>query len=163
MITSYEAFLKRVKIEDSFYIIPIEVEKKLRELDAENEELKKETAQLIAQKNADEYETAARIIMNLRSDKMGTSKVLSNTEFGILDDFWAELENRIVHALREETINGEKYRPDMLPRISGNDAEAFIASRRKAQHINDNGIMVEAVADDPRARRKKRKAVEIIK
>lgn len=158
MINSYEAFIKRVKIDDTFYIVPLEVEKKLRDLDEENEELRAKLAQEEAMRNADEFERASMIICNLKSDRMGTSKVLSNMEFGILDDYWAELEGRIVHGLRGEYIDGQKYRPDMIPRISGADADAFIQARRKAQHINDKYIgTIEA---EPKERRKKN-SVEI--
>lgn len=160
MINSYEAFIKRVKIDDTFYIVPLEVEHKLRDLDETNEELRAKLAQEEARRNADEYEKASMIICNLKSDRMGTSKVLSNMEFGILDDFWAELEGRIVHGLRGEDNNGQKYRPDMIPKISGADADAFIQARRKAQHINDKHIgTIEADPDDPIEKRRRRREV----
>ena len=153
MINSYEAFLKRVKIDDTFYIVPLEVEKKLRDLDETNEELRLKLAQEEANRNADEFERASMIIMNLRSDRMGTSKVLKDAEFGVLDDFWAELEGRIVHGLRGEDNNGQKYRPDMIPKIIGADADAFIQTRRKAQHINEKYIGT--IEPEPTERRKK--------
>lgn len=162
MITSYEAFQKRVKIGDNLFIVPIEVLKELERLDAENEELKAENIQLTAQKSADDYEVSTRIICNLQSDRMGTSKVLVKTGFGILDDFWAELEGRIINALNGNDENGNKMSADRLPKIFGAGAEEFIRTRRANQMLNRKGIEVSSFADepsDPGERRKKRAEV----
>ena len=136
MITYSDAYIKRITIDGSSYIVPVEVAKKMQEFEDSIEALNSDIANITAARDTDEFKVASMIIMNLRSDKMGKSKVLTNTEFGILDEFWAELESRIVHGLRGETPSGMKYRPDMIPTISGDDAEAFIESRRKAQKLH---------------------------
>lgn len=163
MITSYEAFIRRVKIDDTFYIVPIEVEKALKDLDAENEKLKAEISKMESQKNADDFETAEKIICNLKSDRMGTSKVLVKSEFDILDAFWAELEERIVYALNNKTINGTEFEPSMLPKVIGAGAEEFLESRRKRSHWrNDADPELQEDPNDPIVKRKKRREVTII-
>ena len=162
MIQSYEAFLKRVKIDDTFYIVPLEVEKKLRDLDEANEELMQKLAQEEADRNADEFEKATMIITNLQSDRAGIGKKYLRNDISILSDEWAEIEGRIVHALRGETIIGTKYTPDMLPKVFGADAKEFIRTRRANQMLNRKGIEVSSLADepsDPKERRKKRAEV----
>ena len=163
MITSYEAFQKRVKIGDNLFIVPIEVLKELERLDEENESLKAENIQLKAQKSADDFEKATMIITNLQSDRAGVGKAYLRKDISILSDEWAEVEGRIVHALRGETIIGTKYTPDMLPKVFGADAEEFLRTRRANQRLNRNGIEVSSITDDepsdPRERRKKRAEV----
>lgn len=163
MIYINEARVRRVTIGDSNYIVPYEIAQELKELDEENESLKAENIQLKAQKSADDFEVSTRIICNLQSDRMGTSKVLVKTGFGILDDFWAELEGRIINALDGNDINGNKMSADRLPKIFGADAEELLRTRRANQRLNRNGIEVSSVADDepsdPRERRKKRAEV----
>lgn len=162
MINSYEAFIKRVKIDDTFYIVPLEVERKLRDLDEENEELRQKLAQEEANRNADEFEKATMIILNLQSDRAGIGKKYLRNDISILSDEWAEIEGRIVHALRGETIIGTKYTPDMLPKVFGAGAEEFIRTRRVNQMLNRKGIEVSSLADepsDPKERRKKRAEV----
>ena len=142
MITSYEAFQKRVKIGDSCYIVPIEVVKELERLDSENDKLREELTQLNELKNVDEYETSSKIIINLMSDRMGTSRVLNKSDYSFLDDYWVELEGRIINGLRGETITGKKFTPDMLPKLTGSNAEEYIRSRRQNQLKNSKGIEV---------------------
>lgn len=164
-MTTSKVELSKVMIGDTFYVVPVEVAGKLTDLESKNEALQARTAELEAQRSAEEFKTASMIIMNLRSDKMGTSQVLPRIDFGILDDYWAELEGRIVHALRGETLNGDKYTPNMIPTITGGDAEEFIKARRKAQHINDNQIVKDPVSsdpDDPIEKRKRRRAYTVI-
>lgn len=134
MIYINEARVTRVTIGDSNYIVPSEIAQELKKLDEENESLKAENIQLKAQKSADDFEVSTRIICNLQSDRMGTSKVLVKTDFGILDDFWAELEGRIINALNGNDTNGNKMSADRLPKIFGADTEEFIANRRKRVH-----------------------------
>lgn len=163
MITSFEAFQKRVKIGDSFFIVPIEVLKEMERLDSENEELRANLMELEAQVNADEFEKAKMIITNLQSDRAGIGKKYLRNDISILSDEWAEIEGRIVHALRGETLSGTKYTPDMLPKVFGADAEEFIRARRANQMLNRQGIEVSSIADDepsdPKERRKKRAEV----
>ena len=162
MITSYEAFQKRVKIGDNFFIVPIEVVKEMERLDTENEKLTSDLMELEAQVNADEFEKATMIITNLQSDRAGIGKTYLRNDISILSDEWAEIEGRIVHALRGETLSGTKYTPDMLPKVFGADAEEFLRTRRANQMLNRKGIEVSSLADepsDPKERRKKRAEV----
>jgi len=166
MITSYEAFQKRVKIGDNFFIVPIEVVKEMERLDAENEKLGANLMELNAQVNADEFEKAKMIILNLQSDRGGVSKAYLRNDLSILSDEWAEIEERIIHALRGETLNGKKFTSAMLPQITGSEAEEFIRTRRANQMLNRKGIEVSSIADepsDPKERRKKRAEVTRIK
>lgn len=163
MIESYEAFIKRVKIDNTFFIVPIEVEKKLRELEDENEKLKAEVIQMNAQKDADDFETAKKIIVNLMSDRMGMYPVLTKTDINIFDEFWAELEGRIINALNNRTVNGTELRPDMLHGISKADEEELLRSRRSLSLKHDKGIEKSALtdpdSDDPKEKRRKRREV----
>ena len=159
MIYINEARVRRVTIGDSNYIVPYEIAQELKELDEENESLKAENIQLKAQKSADDFEKATMIITNLQSDRAGVGKAYLRKDISILSDEWAEIEGRIVHALRGETLSGTKYTPDMLPKVFGADAEEFLRTRRANQRLNGNGIEVSSVADDepsdPKERRKK--------
>lgn len=163
MIYINEARVRRVTIGDSNYIVPYEIAQELKELDEENESLKAENIQLKAQKSADDFEKATMIITNLQSDRAGVGKKYLRNDISILDDEWAEIEGRIIHGLRGETLSGTKYTPDMLPKVFGADAEEFLRTRRANQRLNGNGIEVSSVADDepsdPRERRKKRAEV----
>lgn len=162
MIYINEARVRRVTIGDSNYIVPYEIAQELKKLDEENESLKAENIQLKAQKSADDFEKATMIIINLQSDRAGVGKAYLRKDISILSDEWAEIEGRIVHALRGETLSGTKYTPDMLPKVFGADAEEFIRARRANQMLNRNGIEVSSLADepsDPKERRKKRAEV----
>lgn len=167
MITSFEAFQKRVKIGDSFFIVPIEVLKELERLDAENEKLSADLMELNAQVSTDEFEKAKMIILNLQSDRGGVSKAYLRNDFSILSDEWAEIEERIIHALRGETLRGTKFTSSMLPKVTGAEAEEFLRTRRANQMLNRKGIEVSSIADDepsdPKERRKKRAEVTRIK
>ena len=102
------------------------------------------------------------IILNLQSDRAGIGKKYLRNDISILSDEWAEIEGRIVHALRGETIIGTKYTPDMLPKVFGAGAEEFIRTRGVNQMLNRKGIEVSSLADepsDPKERRKKRAEV----
>lgn len=163
MIYINEARVRRVTIGDSNYIVPYEIAQELKKLDEENESLKAENIQLKAQKSADDFEKATMIITNLQSDRAGVGKKYLRNDISILSDEWAEIEGRIVHALRGETIIGTKYTPDMLPKVFGADAEEFLRTRRANQRLNRNGIEVSSITDDepsdPKERRKKRAEV----
>ena len=163
MIYINEARVRRVTIGDSNYIVPYEIAQELKELDEENESLKAENIQLKAQKSADDFEKATMIITNLQSDRAGVGKKYLRNDISILSDEWAEIEGRIVHALRGETLSGTKYTPDMLPKVFGADAEEFLRTRRANQRLNRNGVEVSSITDDepsdPKERRKKRAEV----
>ena len=163
MIYTNEARIKRVTIGDSNYIVPSEIANELIKLDEENESLKAENIQLKAQKSADDFEKAKMIILNLQSDRAGTGKAYLRKDFSILSDEWAEIEGRIIHALRGETLRGTKFTSDMLPKVIGAEAEEFIRARRANQMLNRKGIEVSSIADDepsdPKERRKKRAEV----
>ena len=134
----------------------------MERLDSENEELRVDLMELNAQVSTDEFEKAKMIILNLRSDRGGVSKAYLRNDLSILDDEWAEIEARIIHALRGETLRGTKYTPDMLPKVTGAEAEEFLRSRRANQMLNRKGIEVSSIADepsDPKERRKKRAEV----
>ena len=163
MIYINEARVRRVTIGDSNYIVPYEIAQELKKLDEENEKLRADLMELEAQVNADEFEKAKMIITNLQSDRAGVGKKYLRNDISILDDEWAEVEGRIIHGLRGETLSGTKYTPDMLPKIFGAEAEEFIRARRANQRLNRNGIEVSSITDDepsdPKERRKKRAEV----
>lgn len=148
MYTITDSRLKEIVIERDgerhFYTVPSEIALEMKRSAQELEETRAELTKANSLLNAEEFELASKIIVNLSANRMGNKKVLNADSFGILDDFWAELEARIVHAIRNEDVNGNPLRPDMIPRITGADADEFIRSRRRNFLNNKKGIITES-------------------
>lgn len=156
MYTITDSRLKEIVIERDgerhFYTVPSEIALEMKRSAQELEETRAELTKVNSLLNAEEFELASKIIVNLSSDKMSTKKVLNADSFGILDDFWAELEARIVHAIRNEDVNGNPLRPDMIPRVTGADADEFIRTRRHNFLNNKKEITVSNLSDEKKSR-----------
>lgn len=134
-----EANLKEVFIKNPddnitySYIVPNGIFYEMQRLENALRDANQQLADTEARLEHDEFEFAQRIIFNLNSDKAGTSKsMLTQKEFSALDDYYGELESRIVQALRGNDPYGNKVPKNRLGRTFGAADKDIEKRRRKA-------------------------------
>ena len=112
------------------YTVPSAVCAYINNLENDLDDKSKSLAELTKRVNEDVYTTASKVIVNLKSDRKGTCRLLTKTEFSAFDEYYYELEYRIAQALRGKTLTGSKITDAMLPKVYGDDAAESIATAR---------------------------------